>query len=213
MTGTADVAAYRHGRVPRDVRLRQVLDVANVLFAERGYSGASMDELARRAGVSKPVVYDLVGSKEELFRTLMRRAADDLAARVADAVRARSDPYERLRAGAEAWFRFIADHRATWAAFLGGEDSPVGAEVRAIRRRQAELVAALLAESAGELGVDVAPLVLDAAAHLLNGGFEALGGWSADHPEVSPDRLADLCARAVSPGLIQLLSEPTVWGN
>ena len=208
-----DVSAYRHGRVPRDLRLRQVLALAGELFAERGYTGTSMDELARRAGVSKPVVYDLVGSKEELFRTLMLRTADELAERVADAVRSEDDPFERLRAGATAWFRFVAEHRATWAAFLAGEDLPMGVEVRAIRRRQAQLVATLLAESAGDLGVAVVPSLIDAAAHMLNGGFEALGAWSADHTDVSPEQLADLCARAIYPGLIALLSDPTVWGS
>ena len=210
---STDIAGYRHGRVPRDLRLRQVLTIAGELFAERGYSGASMDELARRVGVSKPVVYDLVGSKEELFRTLMLRTADELAERVAGSVRAEDDPLERLRAGATAWFRFVGEHRATWAAFLAGADLPLGDEVRAIRRRQADLVAALLAESAGEMGVAVAPALIDAAAHMLNGGFEALGAWSADHPDVSPEQLADLCARAIYPGLIALLSDPTVWGS
>jgi len=58
------VEDYAHGRVPRAVRERQLLELAEELFAERGYGGASMEELARRAGVTKPVVYELFGSKE-----------------------------------------------------------------------------------------------------------------------------------------------------
>src|ERR1035441_8763922 len=59
------VANYRTGRVPRAVRSAQLLELADQLFAERGFHAASMDELARRAGVSKPVIYDHFGSKEQ----------------------------------------------------------------------------------------------------------------------------------------------------
>ena len=58
------VTDFQHGRVPRAVRERQLLELAEELFAERGYAGTSMDELCRRAGVTKPVVYELFGSKD-----------------------------------------------------------------------------------------------------------------------------------------------------
>lgn len=202
------VSNYQHGRVPREVRLRQVLDLASELIVERGYTGASMDELARRAGVSKPVVYDLVGSKDELFRTLMGRLSDDLAARVAEAVAAEDDPEARLVAGACAWFRFVAENRDGWLAFLAGADAPVGEGVDAIRRRQAALVADLLADSAATLGARPPRRLLDAVAHLLNGAYEALGGWWGEHPDVDPDELAVLCARLVYPGLVATLADP-----
>ena len=96
---TADVASYRRGRVPRQVRLAHVLGLAEELFAERGYSAASMDELARRADVSKPMVYDLVGSKEALFRVCVDRSAEQLAARIVAAVRAEDALRARLLAG------------------------------------------------------------------------------------------------------------------
>jgi AcrR family transcriptional regulator len=208
-----DVAPYRHGRVPRAVRLAQVLDLAAGLIVERGYAGASMDELARRAGVSKPVVYDLVGSKEQLFRTLMAQLSDDLASRVVAAVSAETDPEARLVAGARAWFGFVADNRDGWLAFLTGGDAPVGEEVLAIRRRQGTLVAGLLGESAATFGARPDPVLLDAAANVVNGAFEALGSWWGDHPEVDADDLALLCARIVYPGLVAVLaSAPDGWG-
>nr|MDQ3757602.1 TetR/AcrR family transcriptional regulator [Actinomycetota bacterium] len=121
-TTATDIADFRHGRVPREVRRRQMLDLAEELFAERGYTAASMDELARRAGVSKPVVYDVFGSKEQVFRACMTRLADELAAGVQEAVAGAGDQRGRLRAGALAWFRFVADHRRTWEALLAGDD-------------------------------------------------------------------------------------------
>jgi len=206
------VAAYPHGRVPREIRLRQILTLAEGLFAEKGYRGASMDELARRVGVSKPVVYDLVGSKDQLFRLLMARTSDELSMRVADAVRTETDPYRRLLAGAHAWFGFVADHRPIWQAFLAGDDAPIGAEVAAIRRQQAVLVAELLGEAPVAARVGPGDLLLGAVAHLINGAFEAVGAWWSDHLEVGVDAVAELCAQVIFPGLA-LLGErrPSGW--
>ena len=61
-----ELAGHPHRRVPRDLRRRHLLELATELFSERGFEAASMDELAQRAGVSKPVIYDQFGSKEGL---------------------------------------------------------------------------------------------------------------------------------------------------
>lgn len=207
-TGTAgDVDGFRHGRVPRNVRERQVLMLAGELFAERGFTAASMDELARRAGVSKPVIYDLVGSKDTVFRTCMDRVAEDLASRVVAAVRVEVDPRRQLVAGAEAWFVFIAEHRPLWTALLAGGDTPLGAEAAEIRRRQSCVIAGLLSEDAAAAGVEPPPILIDAVAHLVMGAFESIGRWSADHPELVPSQLGELCAAVLFPGLIGLITD------
>src|SRR5215218_680933 len=111
----AVVASYPRRRVPRDVREGQILALAEQLFAERGYDGASMEELARRAGVSKPIVYDLIGKKEEIYRRTFETAAAELGERVALAAGAETGDMEAtLRAGALAFFEFIDQHRDAW---------------------------------------------------------------------------------------------------
>jgi AcrR family transcriptional regulator len=195
--GTAlEVARYAHGKVPRELRERQVLELAAELFAERGYAGASMDELAARAGISKPVVYDLVGSKEELFRAFLRKVADELAETVASAVTGQHDPESQIRAGSLAFFRFVAEHRRTWTVLAEG--GAFAEEETAIRRRQDDLVTALLSEAAEE---PPDPLHVQALAHALNGAYEALALWWRDHPELSPETLADWLVELVLPGL------------
>jgi AcrR family transcriptional regulator len=186
----------------RAVRERQLLDLAEELFAERGFRGASMDELARRAGVTKPVIYDLVGAKEELYRRSVTRAADELARRVSAAVTASDDPAARLRAGGLAFFGFVADRRRSWAV-LFAEDAPAGAggALEELRRRQNGLVAGLIAEAAGELGARPDPLMLDALAEALNGAYERLAHWWGEHPDVPAETLADWAAGLVLPGL------------
>src|SRR5918998_4243438 len=134
----ASIEGFEHGRVPRAVRERQVLELAEALFAERGYAGASMEELARRAGVTKPVVYELFGSKEGLFGACVDRSIERLADGIAEAVRAETDPEARLRAGGLAFLRFAAGNRVAWDLMaMGGR---FAAQAQRVRASQAELI-------------------------------------------------------------------------
>jgi AcrR family transcriptional regulator len=197
----AEVARHTHGRVPRDLRVRQVLALAEVLFTERGYAAASMDELAKRAGASKPVIYDLVGSKEQVFHAVMQITAEDVFQRVSRAVAAEPDPQQRLYAGALAFFEFVRDRRAAWDHLLSGDDAPVTTAVAEIRRRQTDLVIALLRDGAVSAGYAVDETLISAAAHAVNGAFEALAAWWHDHPDRTAEELALFVTTMLAPGL------------
>lgn len=202
----AEVETHAHGRVPRELRRRQLLAVAQELFVERGYAGASMDDLAARAGVSKPVVYDLVGSKDAVFGACMAAAADELAGSVAVAVvGAGDDPGDRLRAGALAWFEFIGRHRAVWDSLLASQDAPATAAIEAIRTRQDAFVASQLASGAAAEGQEADPVILGAVAAAMNGAFESLGRWWHAHPDRTAAELAALYTALVLPGLTTIL--------
>jgi AcrR family transcriptional regulator len=207
-----ELAAHAHGRVPRALRERQLLALAAELFAERGYGGTSMDELAARAGVSKPVIYDLIGSKEELFRRCADIAAQDLHDRVATAVAGAapvtgaSAAEAQLRAGSLAFFTFAAEHRRSWEVLFAG-DTTFSAEAASIRHRQTDLVTALLLAAAQELGGRIDADQLGATAYALNGAFEALANWAHAHPEVTPETLTEWFVALTLPGL-QLLARP-----
>jgi AcrR family transcriptional regulator len=163
-----------------------------------------MDELARRAGVSKPVVYDLVGSKEELFRDVMTLEAEELARRISRAVSNELVPEERLRAGAVAFFRFVGERKESWASLMAMEAAAVTREVARVRRYHSKVVAGLLAQGASELGAESDPLVTDAMAHAINGACEALATWWQDHPDVEAEVLAGMITELVRPGLLAL---------
>jgi AcrR family transcriptional regulator len=197
----AQLAEFPHGKVPRAVRRRQLLQVATELFVERGFAEASMDELARRVGVSKPVIYDLVGSKEALFGEVVAQEAAALAAAVERAVSAEGEPEAKLYAGALAFFHFAEQRRAAWDALLTAEAAPVNAELAAARRFHAGAVAKLLAQGAAEAGSHADPMLLDACAQAINGAFEALATWWKDHPSVNAKTLAALATGLVAPGL------------
>jgi AcrR family transcriptional regulator len=194
-TSDARIEDFRHGRVPREVRERQIFELAEELFSERGYQGPSMEELARRAGVTKPVVYELFGSKDGLFRACLERSAERLATVVAEAVRAESEPEARVRAGGLAFLRFAADNRVAWELMMEGRFSDAAIEVR---RRQAALVHELLLEKAPP---DADPRELELAAHAVNSAYEGVAHWMWEHPDVPIERLADWTARLLLPGL------------
>ncbi|WP_354700972.1 helix-turn-helix domain-containing protein [Paraconexibacter sp. AEG42_29] len=215
-TLTEELAAHAHGRVPRALRERQLLALGAELFAERGYAGASMDELATRAGVSKPVIYDLLGSKEELFRRCADLAAQDLHERVASAVAAAAPVADataaeaQLRAGSLAFFRFAAEHRRSWSVLFAG-DSTFTAEAESIRHRQTALVEALLTGAALEQGGAIDARQVAATAQALNGAFESLANWAAAQTDVTPETLTEWFVALTLPGL-QLLARSASAG-
>ncbi|MCC5950535.1 MAG: TetR/AcrR family transcriptional regulator [Acidimicrobiia bacterium] len=196
----AEVAGHRHGRVPAALRRQLIVAVATELFVERGYDGVSMADVAEAAGVSKPVVYDLVGSKDRLFDEVMVEAADDLAGRVAAAVASTDGTRSSLRAGATAFFEFVDERRAAWESLLTSDATPVRAAVERTRRRQVTLVSELLAGEVPQ-GSTVNDVVLEALATALNGAFEALAQWWQSHPEWSLDAVVDLVVAMTEPGL------------
>ena len=197
MAATARIQDFKHGRVPRELRRRQLVELAGELFGERGYEGASMEELCRRAGVTKPVVYELFGSKDGLFRACIDEAAGRLAHDVAEAVRAEGDPEPRLRAGGLAFLRFASEKREAWSMIFSGGGRFADAAAQ-IRTRQAALIRELMWEVAPE-GVN--PMELEVAAYAVNSAYEGVAHWMWEHPEVPVERLADWAVELLLPGL------------
>lgn len=206
------VRRHRPGRMPRAARSEQLLELADRLFAERGFHGASMDELARRAGVSKPVIYDHFGSKEQLFAACVRRTGEVLGDRVDLAVLGESDPLARMRAGSLAYFRFLEERRLSWTVLFDGEarDSRFSAEAALIRRRQSDLMIRLMAESAGTAPGQESHVRLEAMTLALGGAYEALSLWWSEHPEVPPEELTEWLLDLIWPGIERLLAQVAV---
>src|SRR3990170_6407907 len=98
----------RPTRLPRSARRKQLLAAAQQVFAAHGYHAAAMDDIAERAGVSKPVLYQHFPGKLELYRALLTTYADELVARVPSAIRGTSDNEQRVHAAVSAYFDFVA---------------------------------------------------------------------------------------------------------
>jgi AcrR family transcriptional regulator len=100
-------SARRGNRLPRDERRGQLLIAASDIFVDRGYHAAGMDEIAERAGVSKPVLYQHFSSKLELYLAVLHRHVDNLVSGVRQALRTTTDNRQRLRSAVGAFFDFI----------------------------------------------------------------------------------------------------------
>ena len=120
----------RAARLPREERRRQLLACAQAVFAAEGYGGASMDQIAERAEVSKPVLYQHFPGKHELFLELLDAEVVGLQDRLAAAMDTRRDNRERVRATVAAVFEYVgAPGRTHRLVFDSGADQDP--EVRA----------------------------------------------------------------------------------
>lgn len=97
----------RGGRLPREERRDQLVATASEVFVDRGYHATGMDEIADRAGVSKPVLYQHFSSKLDLFLAVLQQHVDILVSGVRQALRTTTDNRQRLRAAVQAFFDFI----------------------------------------------------------------------------------------------------------
>jgi AcrR family transcriptional regulator len=102
-----DTPSPRGARMPRQARRRQLLAAAQAVFVAQGYHAAAMDDIAERAGVSKPVLYQHFPSKLELYLALLDEHADALVARVHEALGSTTDNHRRVAASVQAYFDFV----------------------------------------------------------------------------------------------------------
>jgi AcrR family transcriptional regulator len=195
-TAAPRIEDFEHGRVPRAVRRRQLVELAEQLFAERGFARTSMDELARRAGVTKPVIYELFESKDGLFRACVDRAIERMADSIVEAFRSETEPEARLRAGGLAFLRFARDNRVAWD--LMAMQSRFAEQAQAVRRDQAQLIRTLMTEIAP---ADTDPQELEAVAYAVNSAYEGAAHWMWEHPDTPAERVADWIVALLLPGL------------
>ena len=124
MTPTSD-ARPRGARLPREARRRQLLGAAQEVFVSQGYHAAAMDEIAERAGISKPVLYQHFPSKLELYLALLDESVDALVETVRKALSSTTDNKQRVAATFGAYFGFVAGqggaYRLVFESDLGNE--------------------------------------------------------------------------------------------
>ena len=161
-------------RVGRAERERQILDAAIAVFGERGYQSASMDQVAERVGVTKPVLYTHFGSKHGLLLACIARARAELLDVTSTAAASASTPEEMLRRGTLAFFEYLESRAREWTV-LYAESAVAGEALEEIRAQQTDFIAALLAAQAP----DADPQQLTGWAQVIVGACERLAVWRA----------------------------------
>lgn len=181
------MGAVKGKRVPRAVREQQMLDAAVITFARHGYRAASMDGVAELAGVSKPLVYLYLHSKEELFSAVIRREAAALTAAVTAAVEPDAPADRQLWSGLTGFFAYTAAHPESWAVLhqqARTQGEPFAREVAAMRAGLVDFVAGLIVAATREAGCATGPAGHEVAglAHALVGAAESLAEWANVRP-------------------------------
>ena len=110
----APAPVRRSSRLPRGARRAQLLQAAQEVFVAQGFHAAAMDEIADRAGVSKPVLYQHFPGKRELYLALLEQQVTLLTDRVREAMEGTDDNRTRVNGAVGAYFDFI---NADGAAF------------------------------------------------------------------------------------------------
>jgi AcrR family transcriptional regulator len=150
-------------RMPRSARRKQLLAAAQDVFVAHGYHAAAMDDIAERAGVSKPVLYQHFPGKLELYLALLDTHCDALVARVENAMAATSDNKDRVGGAMGAYFEFV-DHESEAFRLVFESDLRNEPAVRKrVDRAERSCIDAITATIMADTGVDRAPAELLAA--------------------------------------------------
>jgi AcrR family transcriptional regulator len=173
--GPAAAPARRTSRLPRGARRVQLLQAAQDVFVAQGFHAAAMDDIADRAGVSKPVLYQHFPGKRELYLALLEEHVGQLARRVDDALAGTDDNAERVRGAVTAYFDFI-DAEGEAFRLVFESDLRNDADVRAVVDRGTEVCVEAVAEViAADTGADPQRALMLAAG--LTGLAETSARW------------------------------------
>jgi AcrR family transcriptional regulator len=167
----------RGGRLPRSARRKQLLAAAQEVFVANGYHAAAMDDIAERAGVSKPVLYQHFPGKMELYLALLDTQADALGDAVVAALEGWTDNRQRIHAVLSAYFAFVDrdDHDGAFRLIFESDlvnEPEVRRRVELVTQKTMEAVANTVADDTG-LGRAEAELLATA----LTGAAQIAARW------------------------------------
>jgi AcrR family transcriptional regulator len=195
-----DVATQSGQRLPRSARRAQLLEAAQAAFVESGYHAAAMDDIADRAGVSKPVLYQHFPGKLELYLALLDKHSEALEQLVREALASTTDNKERVYAAIQAYFDFVSRDGAAFRLIFESDltnESAVRNRLDAVGLVCAEAVAEVIAEDTGLsdedaslLGMALTGLAQVSARH-----------WLAQDSDVPRDEAAQLVGALAWRGL------------
>ncbi|MFI7617917.1 TetR/AcrR family transcriptional regulator [Nonomuraea terrae] len=199
MTATPD-AKPRGTRLPRLARRRQLLSAAQEVFVENGYHAAAMDEIADRAGVSKPVLYQHFPGKLELYLALLDLHVDDMVNRCREALASTQENKLRVQATFSAFFDFVSTQGEAFRLVFESDlrnVAPVRQRMERSLRECAEMVSVLIQEDTGCTSDE---------AHLLGVGLVGMAEvsaryWVTTHGSIPKDAAEQLMARLAWRGI------------
>jgi AcrR family transcriptional regulator len=190
-------------------RREVIAKAAAEVFAERGYQGASVEEIARRSEVTAPVVYDHFDSKRDLYKSLLERHFADLREVWSKNFIGEEPPERRVARSFDSWFAYVEAH--PFAGRMLFRDTTGDPEIAAMhlevaaRSRDAILPLFAAEAGAGALAGSVEGEGLDMAWVVLRGVLQGLAIWWSEHPQVPRDRVLATAMNALWIGFERVL--------
>ncbi len=162
-------------RLTASERRAQLIDVGRAVFAKHGYEATSVEQIAKRARVSKPIVYEHFGGKEGLYAVIVDREMDYVVRRIVEAISS-GTPRERIERASLAFLRYVKDNPDGFAVL--SQDSPLMSTrgtMSSLLNDMAERVGSVFISTLKEAGYDVkaAPIY----SHALVGMVTFVGKW------------------------------------
>jgi AcrR family transcriptional regulator len=200
------VDGYKHGRVPREVRRAQLLELAEQLFMEKGHGGFSIDDLCRAAGVSRPIVYEHFGSKDGIYLACLRRIRSEFEGMLLAAAAGGADLETTVQRSADAWFSILEREPQRWSLVYGGGTGlvgPLAEQLAELRDGTVQQIAAILTAYSPP---DTDPEAITMWAHSVSGGGEQLGRWWLRNPEIPRERVVEFYSDFIYAAAIHLIA-------
>jgi len=195
------------GRLTATARRAQLIEVGREVFAERGYGATSVEQIATRANVSKPILYDHFGGKEGLYAVVVDRELEYILSRITEAVSS-GTPRRRLEQATLAYLTYVRERPLGFAVLL--RDAPQqqrSGEMPALMYDLAERIGGVFTEQFREAGYD--PESAPIYAHALVGMVAFVGQWWTESNEPpSVETVASHIASLAWKGLRHLPQQP-----
>ncbi|MEN3583182.1 TetR/AcrR family transcriptional regulator [Streptomyces sp. ZYX-F-203] len=147
-----EAARPRGTRLPRHARRNQLLGAAQEVFVAQGYHAAAMDDIAERAGVSKPVLYQHFPGKLDLYLALLDQHCESLIQAVRQALASTTDNKQRVRATMDAYFAYVEDDGGAFRLVFESDltnETEVRQRVDKVTTECAEAICEVIAEDTG----------------------------------------------------------------
>ncbi|WP_377323812.1 TetR/AcrR family transcriptional regulator [Pimelobacter simplex] len=192
-------AARRTGTkgVARPEREQQILEVAGRVFGARGFAATNVADIAREAGISKPLIYNYFGSKEGLFERCLGEASDLLIDEIERTAALGVVGLARALATLDGVFGVLAGRTWVWQV-ANDPTAPRTPGADALLGSYRERLEGLAHDGVGELlalAGDDDPLDLAALVAVWSSVFASLVDWWCAHPDVTPEEMSARCER------------------
>jgi AcrR family transcriptional regulator len=189
-----DDGSAKKRRIGYEARRKVITEAALEVFAKVGYQAASLDEIASRAGITKPVLYDHFESKSALHLALLTQERDALLAHVSDRLQGDGATAQNVADALDAFYAWVETHPFAWM-MLFRESTGDPDVIEAHRKIQAEAhlaVVELLARGSELDGPDVDDEVKQAMAAAIGGATHGVARWWYDNRQVPREQIVAL---------------------